>query len=52
MNAKNIFLTLLAVCILITGSAAAWLYFQTDMQKKPPIRAKQVFNASGHENSL
>jgi hypothetical protein len=47
MNSKFIFLTLLAIFILLTGSAAAWIYFQPDIHKKDPIRAKQVFINGG-----
>ena len=29
--------------LLMAGSTAAWLYFDTDLPKKTPIKAKQVF---------
>lgn len=37
------FIYLFLVSLLMAGSAAAWLYFTTDMPPKPPMRAKQVF---------
>lgn len=42
LKLKGIFFLLL-VFMLMAGSTAAWLYFSTDLPKKPPIRAKQVF---------
>ncbi|QDR80776.1 hypothetical protein [Sporomusa termitida] len=29
--------------LLMAGSTAAWLYFEADLPKKTPIKAKQVF---------
>ncbi len=34
---------LLLVFLLMVSSTAAWLYFSSDLPKKAPYRAKQVF---------
>ncbi|MDF2572202.1 MAG: hypothetical protein K0R55_3806 [Sporomusa sp.] len=34
---------LFIVFLLMAGSTAAWLYFDSDLPKKAPLRAKQVF---------
>ncbi|HWR09255.1 hypothetical protein [Sporomusa sp.] len=34
---------LFLVFLLMAGSTAAWLYFEADLPKKAPIKAKQVF---------
>ncbi|QJW47639.1 hypothetical protein HA075_18870 [bacterium BFN5] len=31
------------LCLAVTGSTIAWLYFWGDFPKKSPIRAKQVY---------
>lgn len=41
---KRIYVVFLIVCLLVAGSTFTLLYFWGDIQKKTPIRAKQVFD--------
>lgn len=42
---------LFLVFLIMAGSTAAWLYFSTDLPKKPPLRAKQVFLWHNNQNN-
>lgn len=37
------FIYLFIVFLVMVSSTAAWLYFSSDIPKKTPMRAKQVF---------
>lgn len=43
MFEKKIYVIFLIVGLLVAGSTFTLLYFWADMQRKTPIRAKQVF---------
>jgi hypothetical protein len=42
VNNKYVFITLITLAVVITGSTVAWLVFSGHMPKKMQIRAKQV----------
>lgn len=46
------FIFLFLVSLLMAGSAAAWLYFTTDLTPKPPMRARQVFLWHNNQNNV
>lgn len=41
---RKIFITALTLSVIITGSTLAWIYYNDELPKKSPIRAKQVYN--------
>lgn len=49
-KAKGI-LYLFLVFILMASSTVAWLYFSSDLPKKAPLRAKQVFLWHNNQNN-
>ena len=42
---------LFIVFLLMVSSTAAWLYFSSDIPKKTPLRAKQVFLWHNNQNN-
>lgn len=42
---------LIILFLMIAGSTAAWLYFSSDIPKKAPLRAKQVFLWHNNQNN-
>lgn len=49
-NFKGI-IYLFILFLLMAGSTAAWLYFSSDIPKKTPLRAKQVFLWHNNQNN-
>jgi hypothetical protein len=47
---KNI-IYLFLLFLLMVSSTAAWLYFGSDIPKKMPLRAKQVFQWHNNQNN-
>ena len=47
---KNI-IYLFLLFLLMVSSTAAWLYFDSDIPKKVPLRAKQVFQWHNNQNN-
>lgn len=45
------FIYLFIVFLVMAGSTAAWLYFSSDIPKKTPLRAKQVFLWHNNQNN-
>jgi len=43
---------LFLVFLLMVSSTAAWLYFDSDIPKKVPLRAKQVFHWHNNYNNV
>lgn len=41
---KKAIWTVLTVCLILSASLLTWCYFQVDVPRKTPVRAKQVFN--------
>ena len=41
---KKAIWTFLTVCIVLSASLITWCYFQVDVPRKTPVRAKQVLN--------
>lgn len=44
VNAKRLYVAILAITFLLTGSAVTWLVLYNNMPKKVPLRAKQVMS--------
>ncbi|SDD37145.1 hypothetical protein [Sporomusa acidovorans] len=42
---------LIILFMMVAGSTAAWLYFGSDIPKKAPLRAKQVFLWHNNQNN-
>ncbi|MBP2634213.1 MAG: hypothetical protein H6Q72_120 [Firmicutes bacterium] len=42
---------LFLIFLLMASSTAAWLYFDSDIPKKTPLRAKQVFQWHNNQNN-
>lgn len=42
VNTKRLYVAILAITFLITGSAVTWLVMYNHLPKKTPLRAKQV----------
>lgn len=40
---QKLYFIILMLCLVITGSTMAWLYFDYELPKKSPVRAKQVY---------
>ncbi|WP_094603284.1 hypothetical protein SPSIL_028350 [Sporomusa silvacetica DSM 10669] len=45
------FIYLFIVFLVMVSSTAAWLYFSSDIPKKTPMRAKQVFLWHNNQNN-
>jgi len=45
------FIYLFIVFLVMVSSTAAWLYFSSDIPKKTPMRAKQVFLWHNNHNN-
>lgn len=43
MMKYKMILIVCVLCLVVTGSTIAWLYFWDQIPKKTPIRAKQVY---------
>nr|WP_173812514.1 hypothetical protein [Dendrosporobacter quercicolus]NSL46557.1 hypothetical protein [Dendrosporobacter quercicolus DSM 1736]SDL55651.1 hypothetical protein SAMN04488502_101189 [Dendrosporobacter quercicolus] len=39
---RKLTLMIIMLCLAVTGSTMAWLYFGYEFPKKSPVRAKQV----------
>lgn len=42
---------LVLLFLLMVSSTAAWLYYDSDIPKKTPLRAKQVFQWHNNQNN-
>ncbi|MGI6093170.1 MAG: hypothetical protein GX348_02905 [Veillonellaceae bacterium] len=47
---KKAIWAILTVCLVLSASLLTWCYFQVDVPRKSPVRAKQVFNINAGDS--